>query len=196
MRFRISAIYFFSSYNNVFLQVVFNVCGRLSSLISRREVSLGNTGPGGTLTRPADVLLSTFDVGQSLVLDFAVTHVQQPKYTDLVRDANWVAAGSFAERYATENKKKQREEAEAARHRFGAMVVETYGAWSPSAFAILKEVAASRSAYSGGLSKGEALHQLVTTLNVALMRTQARMLVLRLPAASPDICVNGYGNEE
>ena len=34
MRFRISAIYFFSSYNNVFLQVVFNVCGRLSSLIS------------------------------------------------------------------------------------------------------------------------------------------------------------------
>ena len=163
----------------------------------RREVSLGNTGPGGALTRPGDVFLSTFDVGQSLVLDFAVTHVQQPKYTDLVRDANWVTAGSFAERYATENKKKQREEADAARHKFGAMVVESYGAWCPSAFAILKEVSTSRAAYSGGtLSKGEALHQLVTTLNVALMRAQARMLVLRLPTSSPDAIINGYGIEE
>ena len=122
----------------------------------RREVSLGNKGPGGALTRPGDVFIPTIGLGQSLVLDFAVTHVQQPKYTDLVRDANWVTAGSFAERYATENKKKQREEAEFARHRFGAMVVESYGAWSRSAFAILKEVSVSRAAYSGGtLSRGE-----------------------------------------
>ena len=82
-----------------------------AGLSPQREVSLGNRGPGGALTRPADVFLRNGGVGQALVLDFAVTHVQQQKYTDLVRDANMVAAGSFAERYAVEHKRRQREEA-------------------------------------------------------------------------------------
>ena len=76
---------------------------------TQREMSLGNKGPGGALTRPGDVFIKNFGLGEGLVLDFAVTHVQQQKYTDSVRDANGVTAGSFAERYATENKRRQRE---------------------------------------------------------------------------------------
>ena len=125
-------------------------------------------------------------LGRSLVLDFAVTHVQQQKYTDTVRDANWVTAGSFAEQYATVNKSMQRAEATAAHFKFGAMVVESYGSWCPSAMSVLREVAVARAAKSGSdISKGAALHQILTALNVTLMRSQARMLVLRLPANGP-----------
>ena len=84
------------------------------------------------------------------MLDFAVTHVQQPKYTDLVRNANGVAAGSFAEHYAASHKVKEREEAEQAKHVFVAMVVESYGAWSASALSILRWVGeASRLMFPG-----------------------------------------------
>ena len=61
-------------------------------------------------------------------MDFAVTHVQRTKYVDLVRDASVVSAGSFAETCATEHKPKQREAA-AAKLRFAAMAVESYGSW-------------------------------------------------------------------
>ena len=76
-------------------------CNR-SGLTTKREVSLDNTGPGGGRTRPADVFIKEFCLGQGLVLDFAVTNVQQTKYTDLVRDNNnnkdtdtYVSAGGF-----------------------------------------------------------------------------------------------------
>ena len=109
-----------------------------------------------------------------------------------------MTAGSFAEQYATANKAKQREEAEAVRMKFTAMVVESFGSWSPSAMSILRVVAAGRAcnANSGDiLPKGDALHRLLTSLNVTLMRSQARMLVLRRPAVGPDSALLGYGNE-
>ena len=68
-----------------------------------------------------------------MVLDFAVTHAQQPKYTDTVRNASWVAAGSFAEHYSSDQKARPRREAENAGSDFTAMVVESYGSWSTSA---------------------------------------------------------------
>ena len=46
-----------------------------AGLAPQREVSLGNIGPGGALTRPGDVFIRSFGRGQALVLDFAVTHV-------------------------------------------------------------------------------------------------------------------------
>ena len=168
-----------------------------AGLAPKREVNLGNKGPGGTLTRPGDVFFTNSGLGHPLVLDFAVTHVQQQKYTDTVRDANWVTAGSFAEQYATTNKVKQREGAEVAKMKFAAMVVESYGSWSPSAMAVLRKVAADRAAYGGNtLLKGEVLHHLLISLNVTLMRSQARMLVLRLPAESPNAALLGYGKED
>ena len=128
-------------------------------------------------------------------MDFAVTHVQQTKYTDLVRDASVVTAGSFAERYATEHKQKQREEAAAAKLRFAAMAVESYGSWCPSAMAVIRDMTIEHSMHSGNLSKKEALHRLLAGLNVTLMRSQARMMVLRsLP--TPDPSLIGYGNME
>ena len=168
-----------------------------AGLSPQREVSLGNRGPGGALTRPADVYVRNGGLGQALVLDFAVTHVQQQKYTDLVRDANMVAAGSFAERYAVEHKRKQREEAEETKTKFTAMAVETYGCWSPAAMSVLREVSKGQAATSGGtLSQGGALQQILTSLNVTLMRSQARMLVLRLPSANTGPALVGYGKEE
>ena len=168
-------------------------CNR-SGLTTKREVSLDNTGPGGGRTRPADVFIKEFCLGQGLVLDFAVTNVQQTKYTDLVRDANLVEAGSFAERYATEHKQKQREEAEAAKLRFAAMAVESYGSWSPSAMAVIRDLSVNRSLQSANLSKADALHELLTALNITLMRSQARMMVLRSPP-TPDSDLVGYGSE-
>ena len=52
--------------------------------------------PEGGLTRPGDVFLPTYSKAKGMVLDFAVTHAQQTKYTDKVRNASWVTAGSFA----------------------------------------------------------------------------------------------------
>ena len=78
-------------------------CGH-ASLAPQREHSLGNRGPGGGLTRPGDVFLPTYSKAKGMVLDFAVTHAQQTKYTDKVRNASWVAAGSFAEHYAAEKR--------------------------------------------------------------------------------------------
>ena len=149
--------------------------------------------PGGGRTRPADVFIKGFCLGQGLVLDFAVTNVQQTKYTDLVRDANLVEAGSFAERYATEHKQKQREEAEAAKLRFAAMAVESYGSWPPSAMAVIRDLSVNRSLQSANLSKADALHELLAALNITLMSSQARM-VLRSPPA-PDSDLVGYGSE-
>ena len=81
------------------------------------------------LTRPGDVFLPTYSKAKGMVLDFAVTHAQQTKYRDKVRNASWVAAGSFAEHYATEKRVYQRLEAEQpwihSRHEFTAMVVES-----------------------------------------------------------------------
>ena len=77
------------------------------------------------------------------------------------------------------------------------MAVETYGSWNPAALSVMREVSKSRSAYSGGtLSQGDAFQQILTTLNVTLMRTQARMLVLRLPPVNTDPTLVGYGKEE
>ena len=109
-------------------------------LAPQREKSLGNRGPGGALTRPGDVFLPSLFLGKPIVLDFAVTHAQQSKYTDTVRNASWVAAGSFAEHYASEQKVRQRRESEDAGSDFTAMVVESYGSWSASALAVLRKV--------------------------------------------------------
>ena len=90
------------------------VCQQFTSLCSKanmapqREKSLGNRGPGGGLTRPGDVFLPNYEPGGGVVLDFAVTHAQQLKYLDSVRNASWVAAGPFAEHFS-ETKGKQRQ---------------------------------------------------------------------------------------
>ena len=124
-------------------------CGH-ASLAPQREHSLGNRGPGGELTRPGDVFLPTYSKAKGMVLDFAVTHAQQTKYTDKVRNASWVAAGSFVEHYAEEKKVHQRLEAEEAGHEFTAMVVESYGSWSVSATSVLKGVGKRRAQASNG----------------------------------------------
>ena len=156
-------------------------------LAPQREVSLGNRGPAGAPTRPGDVVLPSIGLGKSLVLDFAVTHVQQPKYADLVRNANGVTAGSFAESYATSHKQVQRRDAETAGYDFAAMVVGSYGSWSDSALAVLKKVGAWRSATSQGtMDRGTATANLIRDLNVTLMRVQARMMVARMAEDDPD----------
>ena len=127
-----------------------DVCSR-ARLAPQREKSLGNRGPGGALTRPGDIYLPSLFLGNPIVLDFAVTHAQQLKYTDKVRNASWVAAGSFAEHYSSMEKGKQRREAVEAGCDFTAMVVESYGAWSPSASAVLRKVGERCSHASGGL---------------------------------------------
>ena len=77
------------------------------------------------------------------------------------------------------------------------MVVESYGAWSPSAMAVLREISTRKMANSGDTHpKSDALHHLLSSLNITLMRSQARMLVLRSPAAVPDTVLLGYGKEE
>ena len=92
-------------------------------------------------------------------------------------------AGSFVERYDTEHKRSERLEAEPQGYRFTGMAVESFGPWSESARGILREVAERRSAASKGtLSRGKAFQRLLTEVNVTLMRAQAHMLVLRMPA--------------
>ena len=151
-------------------------------LAPQREKSLGNRGPGGALTRPGDVFMPSLFLGKPIVLDFAVTHAQQSKYTDTVRNASWVAAGSFAEHYASDQKARQRRESESAGSDFTAMVVESYGSWSSSALAVLRKVGERRAKASNGiLSDGAATLQLVTDLNITLMRRQARMMISRMP---------------
>ena len=162
-----------------------DVCSR-ARLAPQREKSLGNRGPGGALTRPGDIYLPSLFLGNPIVLDFAVTHAQQLKYTDKVRNASWVAAGSFAEHYSSMEKGKQRREAVEAGCDFTAMVVESYGAWSPSASAVLRKVGERCSHASGGLlSEGEATSRIFAELNITLMRFQARMMVARSPSEDP-----------
>ena len=131
------------------------------------------------------LFLSLF-LGNPIVLDFAVTHAQQLKYTDKVRNASWVTAGSFAEHYSSMEKGRQRREAVDAGCDFTAMVVESYGAWSPSASAVIRKVGERLSHASCGLlTEGEATSRIFTELNVTLMRLQARMMVTRLLPEDP-----------
>ena len=170
------------SRHNALVDHFSDVCSK-AHLAPQREVSLGNRGLGGGLTRPGDVFLPNFGLATGLVLDFCVTHVQQPIYTDSVRGANVWKAGSFAERYATEHKRSERLEAESQGYKFTAMAVESFGSWSDSTQGILREVAVRRSAASQGtLSRGKAFQRLFTEMNVTLMRAEARMLVTRMPA--------------
>ena len=156
----------------------------------QREKSLGNRGPGGALTRPADVFLPTGSLekgvlAQGMVLDFAVTHAQQMKYLDLVRTASLVTPGSFAGQYA-ETKARQRQEAEDAGHLFEAMVVESFGSWSESALSVLRNIGAQRANASKELlSRSQARNDLLTELNIALMRSQTRMMVSRICVPDP-----------
>ena len=67
-----------------------------------------------------------------------------------------------------------------------AMVVESYGAWSPSASAVIRKVGERLSHASCGLlTEGEATSRIFTELNVTLMRLQARMMVTRLRPEDP-----------
>ena len=94
--------------------------------------------------------------------------------------------GSFAEHYSSMEKGKQRREAVEAGCDFTAMVVESYGAWSPSASAVLRKVGERCSHASGGLlSEGEATSRIFAELNITLMRFQARMMVARSPSEDP-----------
>ena len=162
-----------------------------ANMAPQREKSLGNRGPGGGLTRPADVFLPTYTLGKGMVLDFAVTHAQQTKYLDSVRNASWVAAGSFAEHYS-ETKEKQRQEAEEAQLGFTAMVVESFGSWSKSAMAVLWKVGALRANSSKGLlTDAQARNDLLKELNVTLMRSQARMMVSRIVVSDPQAPLEG-----
>ena len=166
-----------------------DLCSR-AKLAPQREKSLGNRGPGGALTRPGDVYLPGLQLGNPIVLDFAVTHAQQLKYTDKVRNASWVTAGSFAEQYSSTQKGQQRHESEEAGCAFTAMVVESYGAWSSSASAVLRKVGERLSHASCGLlTEGGATSRIFTELNVTLMRLQARMMVNRLLPDDPFSCL-------
>ena len=175
--------------HNSLAQQFTSFCSK-AQLGPRREMSLGNRGPGGALTRPADVFLPTASLAkgtlaQGMVLDFAVTHAQQLKYLDSVRNASWVTPGSFAAHYA-ETKARQRQEADEAGHLFTAMVVESFGSWSESALALLRDIGTQRAnASKGFLSRSQARNELLTELNVTLMRSQARMMVSRIPVADP-----------
>ena len=76
------------------------------------------------------------------------------------------------------------------------MAVESFGSWSDSAQAILREVAERRSAASQGtLSRGKAFQRLLTEMNVTLMRAQARMLVSRMPAENLRPSLRTWGRE-
>ena len=99
--------------HNAFCDQFSSFCSK-ADMAPQREKSLGNRGPGGALTRPSDVFIPNYALGNGMVLGFAVTHAQQIKYLDSVRTASWVAAGSFADHFS-ESKKKQRQEAEEAR---------------------------------------------------------------------------------
>ena len=172
--------YGISARHNALALQFFDVCQK-ANLSPKREHSLGNRGPGGALTRPGDVFLPSYTLGKGLVFDFAVTHVQQQKYTDLVRSAGMVAAGAFAEKYATNHKRGQRQEAIEAGHDFTAMVVESYGSWSPTSLHMLKKIAGKRAATcKGDMSEQASMFFLLQDMNVTLMRSQARMLVRRM----------------
>ena len=177
------------SRHNALAQQFTSFCSR-AFLAPQREKSLGNRGPGGALTRPADVFLPTASIAkgslaQGMVLDFAVTHAQQTKYSDSVHNASWVTPGSFAEHFA-ETKARQRQEAEKAGHLFTAMVVESFGSWSESALALLRDIGTQRANASKGLlSRDQARNDLLTDLNVTLMRSQARMMVSRIRVEDP-----------
>ena len=177
------------SQHNAVAQQFTSFCSK-AFLQPQREKSLGNRGPGGALTRPADVFLPTASlakgtVAQGMVLDFAVTHAQQLKYLDSVHNASWVAPGSFAEHYA-QTKARQRQEATEAGFLFTAMVVESFGSWSESALALLRDIGTQRANASKELmSRSQARNELLTELNVALMRSQARMMVSRICVPDP-----------
>ena len=95
---------------------------------------LATEAQGGALTRPGDVYLRSLFLGNPIVLDFAVTHAQQLKYTDKVRNASWVTAGSFAEHYSSMEKGRQRREAVDAGCDFTAMVGRKLWRLEPQCF--------------------------------------------------------------
>ena len=134
-----------------------------------REKSLDGT------TRPADVYLPHWSIGKPLALDFAVTHPQQPQSFSI---AGEVTPGSWATAYGTLHKSQFEAPCEKRGVQFQAMVVETFGAWDPTARQMLESFA-NEYAIHQDVDAKFASRILFQRLSITLMRMNARMLLVR-----------------
>jgi len=140
------------------------------------EVSFGEG------TRPADVFIPSWEAGQALATDFAVTHSQQPTYRNSAVLADSGEAGAVAAAYARTHK--ARGAAECARNgvQFRPMVVEVFGSWDPNALQLLNAVA-RQYAHCQGVPVPEASHNMLQRMSVILQRQNVRMLLTSIGSA-------------
>jgi len=146
-------------------------------LCPSREVSFGQG------TRPADVFIPSWDVGQPLATDFAVTHSLQPSYCSsaVMADSEW-GAGSAAAAYARTHKVRGAEECARNGVLFRPMVVEVFGSWDPSALTLLHAIS-RQYAYCQGVQVTEASHNVMQRMSVILQRQNVRMILMAIGAS-------------
>jgi hypothetical protein len=128
-------------------------------------------------SRPADVLIPHWELGQPLAIDLAVTHPLQPNNTQKAGDRT---SGSWASDYARAFKDQQAAPLAAHGVAFAPLVVETYGSWDPAGYALLHQCAAKYAMHQG-ISPAVAVRVLFQRLSVTLMRMNARMILARDP---------------
>ena len=140
---------------------------RSAGFVVRTEVALP-----GSVTRPADVLIESFDAGFPLSVDCAAVH-PLPLSTPL--SATLTAGQAAAKREAA----KVAQSAEACALRswgFVAFVGEATGHWGEAATRLLRRLVRA-AAMRDGVPVQEASAQLWTSLSVAMARGVARQLI-------------------
>ena len=134
-----------------------------------------NVGPVGTTNRDADVLLRVWEGGKPLAMDFAGTHPQQPSNCT---HAGMNPPGSWATEYARLHKSAGRARCAATGTPFAAMVVETFGTWSPEAFGILSKMAGFLARHTG-IETHVAAKRLFSRMSCILQRCNVRSILAR-----------------
>ena len=136
--------------------------------------------------RPADVLISNYIGGLHAALDVSVIN---PMQAQTISKAAEEPGHALHVRH-TQKLKKYGDKCLAEGIKFCPVVCATMGAWHPEAASLLKRLGCSLARATGG-EEGEVVRHFFSRLSVLLMRSNASLLLHRVPTTTrPE--VDGY----
>ena len=137
---------------------------------------------GESNNRPGDIYHPDFMLGKPAYINVTVRSSLQPQY--LLRAA--VEAGAASEAGEMEKDERHEREVTAAGGIFIPLVVETLGLWSPNSLKVLCSITSTASTLNG-ISRGQAINNLLQQLSVRLWTFNARMVHSRIELEGMDV---------
>ncbi len=135
-----------------------------AKVLVRKEAALADQ------TRPGDLVLSNWEEGHDLWIDFSIASTLCPTY---IHDSS-IKGGSAADTRV----KCKLEKYKNSEKVFKPLVIETLGGWDPTAITILKQIA-GRLADANRMELKKAVNRLINTLSAKLQKMNGEMLSKR-----------------